>query len=76
MQYRTDYSVKERDFFTWTPASQINDEGDPINEVASVIYIIHDTEPVTWDKVYIQAFNDVLTDSQDGLEQKDITSIL
>lgn len=76
IQYRTDYTAKERDFFTWTPASQINDKGDPINEVASVIYIIHDTDPVTWDKVYIQAFNDTLTDSQDGLEQKDIASIL
>lgn len=74
--YRTDYTEKERNRFQWTPASQITDKGDPFNDVASVIYVIHNTDPVTWDKVFIKAFNDTLTESQDGLEQKDITSIL
>lgn len=56
--YRTDYSAQERKRFEWHAAKQINDKGDPINDVASVIYVIHNTDPVTWDKVYIKAFND------------------
>lgn len=56
--YRSDYSVKEDDYFDWTAAEAINTKGDPTNDVASVIYVIHNTDPVTWDKVYIKSFDD------------------
>lgn len=73
--YRTDYAKKTDDQFKWTPATQINEIGDPVNDVASILYIIHDTSPVTWDKVSIKSFNDGVTESLDGVEQQDVSSI-
>lgn len=58
VMYRSDYAVKDDDFFKWTAAEAINTKGDPTNDTASVIYVIHDTDPVTWDKVYIKSFDD------------------
>lgn len=56
--YRSDYSAKASDYFEWNVAESINAIGDPSNDVASVIYIVHDTNPVTWDKVFIKKFDD------------------
>ena len=56
--YRSDYSKKEDDYFEWNVANALNTKGDPTNDVASVIYIIHKTTPVTWDKVFIKSFDD------------------
>lgn len=58
VMYRTDYSEKEDNYFDWTAAEAISTKGLPTNSVASVIYIMHDTDPITWDKVYIKAFDD------------------
>lgn len=73
--YRTDYNAKQRRRFTWTPATKIDENGDATNDTASVIYVIHDTDPVSWDKIYIRAFDGDKTDSQDGDEQTDISAI-
>lgn len=58
VMYRSDYSEKEDNYFDWTAAEAISTKGLPTNSVASVIYIMHDTDPITWDKVYIKAFDD------------------
>lgn len=58
VMYRSDFGKKEDDYFEWTAAESINTKGDPTNEVASVIYIMHRTTPVSWDKVFIQGFDD------------------
>ena len=55
--YRTDYAKKESNYFKWTPATELNTKGDPINESASMIYVIHGTSPVTWDTAYIKALD-------------------
>lgn len=60
VMYRSDYSKKEDDYFEWTAAEAINTKGDPSNEVASVIYIIHNaqsSESISWDKVFIKSFD-------------------
>lgn len=36
----------------------LNTDGDPINSAAGIVYIIHDTSPVTWDKAYLKAIDD------------------
>lgn len=58
VMYRTDYYSKESDYFKWRAAEAINTKGDPTNNVASVIYVVHNTDPVTWEKVYIKEFDD------------------
>lgn len=73
--YRTDYAAKERSLFSWTPAVKIDDKGDPTNATASVLYVIHDTTPVSWDKVYIQYVNDGVTEAQEGENIKNVTSL-
>lgn len=73
--YRTDYTSKERDRFPWTPAENIDSDGDPTNAVASILYIIHDTNPVSWDKAYIQYLNETVTEAMEGEELRDIISL-
>lgn len=80
MAYRTDYGEKVRNYFRWTPATQVDDKGDPTNDVASVVYIIHPPSVntrnlVTWDKIYIKSFNTDIVTAQDGEEQAEIMSI-
>lgn len=75
VSYRTDYAVKERNYFPWTPAETIDDKGDPVNNVASVMYIVHDTVPVSWEKVYIKALNQTIYEAQKGEDLAAITSI-
>lgn len=58
VMYRTDYSEKEDNYFDWTAAKAISTKGLPTNSIASVIYVMHDTDPITWDKVYIKGFDD------------------
>lgn len=73
--YRTDYEAKQKNRFKWTPAITVDDHGDPKNSTASVLYVIHNTTPVTWEKLYIQNFDGGKVYSQDGDEQALIRSI-
>lgn len=52
--YRTDYDQARKNYFTWHVVKQIKDNGDPVSGVGSVVYIIHDTTPTTWDKAYVK----------------------
>jgi len=53
--------VKERKQFKWRPASQIKSNGDPLEDYAAVVYIVHThTNPVTYDIAYLRAINNNL----------------
>lgn len=56
--YRTDYDQNKDNYFEWNTTESLNADGDPINSAASVVYIIHSTDPVTWDKAYIKELDD------------------
>lgn len=59
--YRTDYTAKPDKYFKWRKANYLKDNGDPINEEASVIYCIQynaDGQPTgIYYKFYIKAFD-------------------
>lgn len=52
--YRSDYDKSKDNYFKWRKTESLNVDGDPINSAAGVVYIIHNTNPVTWDKAYIK----------------------
>lgn len=52
--YRTDYDKKKDKQFKWRIATEIKENGDPKEDVASMVLIIHNTNPVTWDKAYLK----------------------
>lgn len=56
--YRTDYDQTEDNRFKWRTTDSLDTNGDPINSAAGIVYIIHDTNPVTWDKAYLKALDD------------------
>ena len=56
--YRTDYDSKEKDYFTWRNAESLDENGDPLNGTGSMVIVIHDTDPVTWNKSYLKAMDD------------------
>ncbi len=56
--YRTDYDSKEKDYFTWRNAESLDENGDPLNGTGSLVIVIHDTDPVTWNKSYLKAMDD------------------
>lgn len=56
--YRSDYDKSKDNYFEWHNAESLNADGDPVNSAASILYIIHNTDPVTWDKAYIKAIDD------------------
>lgn len=56
--YRTDYDKNKDNYFKWRITESINTDGDPINSAAGVVYVIHDTNPVSWDKAYLKYIYD------------------
>ena len=52
--YRTDYDEARRNYFSWYCAKELKDNGDIVSGTGSVIYVIHDTNPITWDKAYVK----------------------
>jgi len=56
--YRTDYDQSEDNRFKWRTTDSLDANGDPINSAAGIVYIIHDTNPVTWDKAYLKSLDD------------------
>lgn len=56
--YRTDYAVRERKQFKWRVADELKPNGDPLNDAASIVYIIHDTDPCTYDIAYLKYLKD------------------
>lgn len=52
--YRSDYYENDKNHFKWNVAESLDSKGDPFNNVGALIYIIHNTSPVTWDKAYLK----------------------
>lgn len=52
--YRTDYGVLKKDRFEWRTSKGVKPTGESLNEEASVMYVVHNTSPVTWEKVYLK----------------------
>ena len=52
--YRTDYDEARRNYFSWYCAKELKDNGDIVSGTGSVVYVIHDTDPITWDKAYVK----------------------
>ena len=57
VQYRTDFDATTP--FKWRIANAIKDNGDAINNEAAVIYVIHNTTPVTYNKYYLKRIDDI-----------------
>lgn len=56
--YRTDYSEKPSNYFKWRVNDAFDSKGDPKNPAASMVFIIHDTTPISWDKAYLKSLDD------------------
>ena len=52
--YRSDYAESRKNYFSWYCARELKDNGDILSGPGSVVYIIHDTNPVTWEKAYVK----------------------
>lgn len=64
--YRTDYALKESKQFQWRTTSNIYPNGDPYENYAAVVYIVHThTDPCTYDIGYLRAVNDHLEPTED-----------
>lgn len=58
VMYRTDYYLDKRSYFKWRAADKLDTNGDPINPATSMLLVIHDTNPITWDKAYLKEIDD------------------
>lgn len=56
--YRTDYDKNKDNRFKWRTTDYLNEDGDPINSAAGVVYIVHNTNPITWNKAYLKEVHD------------------
>lgn len=56
--YTTEYLKKEKDRFTWRPATSLKTDGTAMNSGASIVYIIRnvdDIQKLTFEKYYIKS---------------------
>ena len=52
--YRSDYLKAEKNYFQWHVANELKENGDPVSEAASIIYVLHDGDPVIkWSSSYL-----------------------
>lgn len=56
--YRTDYDKKEDKQFKWRVATELKSNGDPVHDVASIVYIVYEGEPLICEKSYLKAIDD------------------
>ena len=56
--YRTDYEQAERRYFKWHVTDQLNKYGDPVTGTPSLLFVVHDTDPVTYDMTYLKCIWD------------------
>ena len=56
--YRTDYDVAERRYFQWHITDKLNEFGDPVTGTPSLLFIVHNTNPVTYDMTYLKCIWD------------------
>jgi len=69
--YRTDYDAARRNRFTWHAVNKLKENGDPVSGAGSVLFIVHDTEPVTWEMAYVHQIDERYHyETIDGVETK------
>lgn len=59
--YRTDYTKKEDKQFKWRVATELKGNGDPVHDIASVVYIVYEPyngEPLKYEKSYLKEIDD------------------
>lgn len=56
--YRSDYDTNKKNHFKWRSCNELDTKGDPINTATSILYIIHDTNPISWDITYLKGLDD------------------
>ncbi len=54
VMYRSDYDEARKNYFSWYCTTNLDDNGDPISGIGSVVYIVHNTTPTTWEKAYVK----------------------
>lgn len=54
VMYRSDYNEARRNYFSWYCAEALKENGEPTSGIGSVVYIIHNTTPITWEKAYVK----------------------
>lgn len=57
--YRSDYDEAKRNYFNWYVADKLKDNGDPVNDLGSLVYIVHNTSPITYERAYLKEINGV-----------------
>lgn len=66
--YRTDYA--EKNFFTWHTAKNLKENGDPTSGSPSMVWILHKTEPVTFEQAYLKKIDERYQEITDYYGQK------
>lgn len=74
--YRSDWQNRERDQFLFAYSDELKPNGDPVNDVASVVYILHDTNPISWDKVFVKALYDTNGNKIERMEHGDVVGTI
>lgn len=54
--YRSDYA--EKHFFTWHTAKNLKENGDPTSGAPSMVWILHKTEPITFEQAYLKKIDE------------------
>lgn len=54
--YRSDYLNKHG--FTWHTAKNLKDNGDPTSGFPSMVWILHKTDPITFDQAYLKKIDE------------------
>ena len=52
--YRSDYDEGRRSHFTWRPAKGIKDNGEALNAIGSIVYVVRQGKPTKWLKSYVK----------------------
>ena len=60
--YRSDYLESKKNYFEWHIAKQLKSNGDPTSGTPSALFIVHDTDPVSWERVYLKQIDDRMTE--------------
>lgn len=56
--YRSDYIESRKNYFQWYVASELKPNGLPVSGIGSVLFVVHPTTPVTYNKFYLKTIWD------------------
>ena len=56
--YRSDYEKAERRYFQWHITNKLDNNGQPVTGIPSVLFIVHNTDPITYDMTYLKCIWD------------------